>query len=202
MDAGIPLDQVMPNRSKDSLRLADLRSDPHNARQHPERNISGIADLLREVGAARSIVIDETGVVLAGNGVLAAAGRAGIDQVQVVEADGKTLIAVRRSGLTRRQKAQLAIGDNRTNELGAGQVPALTGLAEDVGLDLAEIGFSPEELAQLNSDLTAGAPAAPAQEPTIGESFQVVVECRDEAEQQSVYDRMTGEGFRCRVLTT
>ncbi len=35
----------------------------------------------------------------------------------------------------------------------------------------------------------------------IPEAFQVVVECRDEAEQQSVYERLTGEGLPCKLLT-
>ncbi len=182
--------------------LSDLTSDPNNARRHPERNVEVIADLLGQVGAARSIVIDEEGVVLAGNGVLAAAGRAGIEKVCVVDADGKTLVAVRRSGLTRRQKTQLAVGDNRSNELGAWDAPALTSLADEVGLDLTEIGFTPEELADLKAPVESEGPAGPTDEATIGECFQVVVECRDEAEQQRVYDRLVGEGMKCRVLMT
>jgi hypothetical protein len=35
----------------------------------------------------------------------------------------------------------------------------------------------------------------------IPESWQVVVECGSEEEQQEVYERMRGEGFKCRVLT-
>jgi ParB-like chromosome segregation protein Spo0J len=35
----------------------------------------------------------------------------------------------------------------------------------------------------------------------IPESYQVVVECRDEQDQQSVYERLTAEGYHCRVLT-
>jgi hypothetical protein len=31
-------------------------------------------------------------------------------------------------------------------------------------------------------------------------SFQVVVECADEPQQQAVFERLTGEGFKCRVL--
>lgn len=34
----------------------------------------------------------------------------------------------------------------------------------------------------------------------IPEAFQVVVECRDEIEQQSVYERMTAEGYACKLL--
>jgi len=30
--------------------------------------------------------------------------------------------------------------------------------------------------------------------------FQVVVECRDEAEQEAVFERLTGEGYKCRAV--
>jgi ParB-like chromosome segregation protein Spo0J len=76
-----------------------------------------IEDALNEVGAARSIVIDENNVVLAGNATIEAAASAGIERVQVVDADGETIIAVRRSGLTPEQKTRLALFDNRTSEL-------------------------------------------------------------------------------------
>ena len=52
------------------------------------------------VGAARSIVIDEDGVVLSGNATIEAAAQAGIDRVKVVEADGNEIVAVQRKGLT------------------------------------------------------------------------------------------------------
>ena len=97
--------------------IADLKSDPHNRRKHNPRNIGMIRQALGEVGAARSIVIDERGVVLAGNGVLEAAADAGIERVQVVDADGETIIAVRRTGLSEEQKRKLALYDNRTAEL-------------------------------------------------------------------------------------
>jgi hypothetical protein len=35
---------------------------------------------------------------------------------------------------------------------------------------------------------------------SIPETFQVVVECRDEVEQQSVYERLTAEGYACKLL--
>ncbi len=34
----------------------------------------------------------------------------------------------------------------------------------------------------------------------IPEAFQVVVECRDESEQQAVYERLTAEGYACKLL--
>lgn len=76
-----------------------------------------IAKSLQEVGAARSIVIDEHGVVLAGNGTVEGAQAAGIQKIKVVDVDGDTLVAVRRTGLTDAQKRRLALFDNRTSEL-------------------------------------------------------------------------------------
>jgi hypothetical protein len=47
--------------------LASLRPDPRNARRHTPRNDGLNVDALHEVGAARSIVIDEDDTILAGN---------------------------------------------------------------------------------------------------------------------------------------
>ena len=38
-------------------------------------------------------------------------------------------------------------------------------------------------------------------EVNVPEAYQVVVECRDEADQQVVYERLSGEGYKCKLLT-
>jgi hypothetical protein len=38
-------------------------------------------------------------------------------------------------------------------------------------------------------------------ERTVPEIYQVVIECRHEREQQAVFERMRGEGYRCRLMT-
>jgi hypothetical protein len=42
--------------------------------------------------------------------------------------------------------------------------------------------------------------AAPPPSKQIPALFQVLVQCRDEAEQRDVYERMTAEGRKCRLL--
>lgn len=105
----------MPKRQPSHIK--DLKPDPKNLRKQNERNIGMIVDSLHKVGAARSIVIDEKDVILAGNGVVEAAAEAGIERVRVIEADGDEIIAVRRRGLSAKQKQDLAVADNRTSEL-------------------------------------------------------------------------------------
>jgi len=106
-----------------------------------------VVDALHQVGAARSIVIDEDNVILAGNGVTEAAAEAGITKVRVIDAAGDELIAVRRSGLTDVQKRALAIYDNRTAELAVWNVEQL-GADLKNGLDLTAF-FFPDELKAL-----------------------------------------------------
>lgn len=127
--------------------IKDLRPDPANRRQRTPRNAAMIAESLRTVGAARSIVIDERNEVLAGNGVLEAAADVGVTKVQVVDADGQTIIAVRRRGLDAAQKRAIALYDNRSAEL-AEWNPEQIGADAKQGLDLQPF-FTDNELRSL-----------------------------------------------------
>lgn len=114
--------------------LGELKPDPRNPRKHSARNIGVIADSLQEIGAARSIVIDEDGVVLAGNGVVEAAGEVGLENVVVIDAEGDEIIAVRRRNLTPKQKLDLAVRDNRASELAEWDGPVLAAIGEEIDL--------------------------------------------------------------------
>src|SRR5678816_4482021 len=104
-------------KKDESLRITDLKPDPDNARYHTARNLDMIAQSLQYIGAARSIVIDENNEILAGNGVVTAAAKAGITDVEVIDVSGNEIVAVRRSGLDEIQQKKLALYDNRAAEL-------------------------------------------------------------------------------------
>jgi len=136
--------------------IKDLKPDLKNARRHGPRNIGMLVDALHQVGAARSIVIDEDNTILAGNGVMEAAAEAGITKLQIVEADGETVIAVRRRGLSIEQKLKLALYDNRTAELAEWDADTLQALQQQ-GADLSAY-FREEELVGLLNITPAFAP--------------------------------------------
>src|SRR5215211_2062377 len=134
--------------------LASLTPDPRNARAHSERNLEVIISSLQEVGAARSIVVDEDGVILAGNATVTAAQQAGIDRIRFIDTDGSELVAVRRSGLSPEQKRRLALLDNRAAELASWDTEILASLAEDT--DLSGV-WDEDELAELLGSVEADA---------------------------------------------
>jgi len=129
--------------------LKDLTPDPKNRRKHTSRNVEMITEAIEQVGTARSIVIDEDDVVLAGNATVKAAGLAGLTKLKIVEAEGDEVIAVRRRGLSSEQKRALAIYDNRTAELAEWDVEQLVE-DTDAGLEL-EAFFEPVELDELRT---------------------------------------------------
>jgi hypothetical protein len=127
--------------------ISILKPDSKNRRKHGPRNVGMIVDALHQVGAARSIVIDEDNTILAGNATVEAAAQAGIEKLQVVDADGSTIIAVRRSGLTPEQKRKLALWDNRTAELAEWDAEQIAADV-DAGESFSEI-FTDEELDEI-----------------------------------------------------
>lgn len=131
--------------------VSDLVPDPRNARKHGERNIRTIVKALEEVGAARSIVIDENNTILAGNGLVEAAGIAGIENVKIVEVDGSTIVAVKRTGLNKKQKQRLALFDNRAGELAEWDAETLSDLVDEE-FDFSNL-FNENELALLTGNL-------------------------------------------------
>lgn len=143
------------NTSDEWRDVRSLVADPHNRRKRTPRNVDMLRESLEVVGAARSIVIDEDDLVLAGNGVAAAAAAAGITSVRVIESSGDELIAVRRRGLTDEQKRALALYDNRTAELAEWDVDQLAA-DRDAGLDLRPFWTADEEAALLGAKPIAG----------------------------------------------
>jgi ParB-like chromosome segregation protein Spo0J len=173
--------------------ISDLIPDPRNTRKRTERNLATIEASLKEVGAARSIVIDEDNVILAGNGTVEAAGIAGIEKLRIIDADGDTIIAVRRSGLTPDQKIRLSLADNRSAELAEWDLEQLQDFRE-AGVDFDGL-FSGKELDKMLKGLNDIPDITiPADEEPIRQQA-VVVMCADADEQEQVFRDISALGM-------
>jgi ParB-like chromosome segregation protein Spo0J len=160
-----------------------LSLDPANARKHGKRNLDAIAASLRRFGQQKPIVVDSRGVVRAGNGTLMAAKSLGWTHVDVV-----------RSDLAGSELAAFAIADNRTAELAEWDDEILAQFAE-AGV-LGELGFDEEEVGRLMNQARGEMES----EELPDAKFEVVVECRDEGQQRDVFERLSSEGFSCRLF--
>lgn len=131
---------------------AMIKLDPQNARKHGVRNKQLIKDSLVEFGPARSIVIDENDVVIAGNGVLEQAKALDIP-VEVIDANGM-LYAVRVSGLTETQKKRLALIDNQATDLSHWDPQAFAEIREQETAAVTENIFTASEVEAITDFLS------------------------------------------------
>lgn len=96
--------------------IKDLKFDDKNFNKHTEYGMSLLEKSLKENGAGRSILIDKDNNIIAGNGIIEAAGQAGLEKVKIVETTGNEIIAVKRTDLILDSKKgrEMALADNAT----------------------------------------------------------------------------------------
>lgn len=96
--------------------ISDLRFDDKNFNAHTEYGMSLLEKSLRENGAGRSILIDKDNNIIAGNGIIEAAGNIGLEDLQIVETDGTKIVAVKRTdiALDSKEGREMALADNAT----------------------------------------------------------------------------------------
>lgn len=128
--------------------LTDFVPDQDNANQGTQRGQKIIEDSLQEDGAARSIVVDEEGRVVAGNKTLEAAVSIGLEKAIVVETDGTELVVVKRKNWdledTQGPARRYAYRDNRSGELSLNWDPAQLLLDKEAGIDFGGLFYDNE----------------------------------------------------------
>lgn len=96
--------------------IKDLKFDDKNFNKHTEYGMNLLEKSLRENGAGRSILLDKDNNIIAGNGIVEAAGQIGLEKVKIVEAMGDEIIAVKRTdiSLNSHKGREMALADNAT----------------------------------------------------------------------------------------
>ena len=96
--------------------ISELKFDDKNFNKHTEYGMSLLEKSLGKFGAGRSILIDKHGNIIAGNGIVEAAGNIGLEDVEIVKSDGKKIIAVQRTDIELDSEAgrEMALADNAT----------------------------------------------------------------------------------------
>ena len=191
----------MPGSDESIKSISALIQDPKNARKRTAQSKHLIQESLNRYGAARSIVIDETDRILAGNGTIEGAKAAGISKVRIIETDGNEIIAVRRTGLSEHEKVGLALADNRTSDLSEWDAEMLHNLSQEQ--DIAP-WFSEDDIAALLGKTDDFDPDDPTtdQSNKITDVFQIIVNCTSEEQQTDLLNRLLDENFECRALNS
>lgn len=123
-------------------KLADLHQPQKNVRLHTNRQINEFKRSVEMFGQIRPMVVDETGQILAGNGLyetLLAMGR--------TEADCYVM-----TGLSENEKKKLMLTDNKIYSLGVDDMQAFDEILKELGEDIDIPGFDDDLLKTLTAN--------------------------------------------------
>ena len=179
----------VPEMKIERVLVSSLHLDPANARRHPKRNIAEIKAALTKFGQQKPIVVSPSGVVIAGNGTLAAAREMGWEHINIV-----------RSELVGSDATAYGIVDNKTGESSEWDDEVLAKQVESLieeGMTADDLAFDDKELEKL-----IGKPDEEGADETgqLRDRFEVLVVCSSEQQQGEVLARLTREGLTCRSL--
>ena len=175
---------------------ADLVSHPGNWRDHPKAQAEALKGVLAEVGIAGALLAYRS------------------------ERQGGALVVI--DGHLRKDAASqkwpvliLDVDDAEADYILATHDPLAAMAAADAGaLDalLSSVQSGEAAVQQMLADLAEGAglyapvdgidPSLIPGEGRYKEQYGVIIVCADEPEQQTIYERLTAEGYKCRVVVT
>jgi hypothetical protein len=129
--------------------IDSIKSNPRNAKEHPEQQIALLAENIRRFGVTHPILIDEANTKIAGHARIAAARRLNLKEIPVI----------RLSNLSPQEKRVVALADNKLAELGRWnpeilrlELKELTVDTADLTIDYSITGFDTVEIDQILGD--------------------------------------------------
>ena len=123
--------------------LSELHMMEKNIRRHPEKQIKEYVRSLEMFGQMKPIVIDEAGMILAGNGLFEALRSMGAETCQCYVM----------KGLSSAQKKKVMLADNRVYELGITDTAIFDEIIKELEGDIDVPGWDADLLEMLNASI-------------------------------------------------
>lgn len=124
-------------------KLADLKPMEKNIRRHSQKQITEYVRSVRMFGQIKPLVVDESGVIMIGNGLFEA-----LKTMGATTADCYVM-----SGLSEKDKKKLMLADNRVYELGMTDTDIFDEVIKSLGGDIDVPGWDAELLETLNASI-------------------------------------------------
>ena len=173
------------------VKASELRPNPRNWRTHPQAQRDALCGVLAEVGYANALLVRELP-----DGSLEL-----IDGHLRAETTPDMEVPVLILDLNESEAAKLLALHDPLAAMAEANDEMLAGLIADVETENDAVQAMLDRMIQDPETPVEDIADEGSREVNVPEAFQVVVECRDEADQQAVYERLSGEGYKCKLLT-
>ena len=164
--------------------INDIKPYEKNPRKN-DSAVEAVANSISQFGFKVPVVIDKDNVIVCGHTRYKAAKKLGLKTVPCVIADD----------LTDEQIKAYRLADNKVSELAEWDIDLLGEELDGIfDIDMSDFGFdlTEEEDAQTEREDLSD---------KVGETYEVIIECDNEEQQEHIYNKLIGDGYSCRVLT-
>lgn len=141
-----------------------------------------VANSIREFGFKSPIIVDDSGVIIAGHTRLKAAKQLGLVEVPVIVADD----------LSEEQVKAYRLADNKTGELAEWDMDLLMVELDDIDIDMKEFGFE---------DLGFDEAVEEDEVDEISDIEVIIIEPENPSELEAQFNKLRKEGYKCRIST-
>lgn len=168
-----------------SVNINNLKPYENNPRNNKDA-IDYVMNSIKEFGFKVPLVIDKQNVIVCGHTRYLAAKKLHMKELPCIVADD----------LTDEQIKAFRLADNKVSEFSEWDMELLNDELLDIDLDMDMFGFGFEDDEEIKEpkerdDLSD----------KVAETYEVIIECADELQQEEIYTRLSSEGMKCRVLT-
>jgi ParB-like chromosome segregation protein Spo0J len=150
--------------------------------RHNEEAIPYVMNSIKEFGFKVPIILDKNNVIIAGHTRLESAKRLGMKEVPYLYAND----------LTEEQVKAFRLADNKVSEKAEWNFELLQEELEDLDLDMEDFGFD------IDSEIEKEFERKDLSDKDF-EKYEVIITFKNENEVQEIYEKLTEEGYECRI---
>ena len=177
----------------EKVNIDSIKVYPNNAKIHTAEQIEEIKKSIQEFGNNDPIAIDEKGFIIEGEGRYLAQKDMGIKKIEVIKL----------THLSEEQKVAYMLVHNKLTMNTGFDIDLLEEeLSKISNIDMKEFEFDIKKLEEELENEEKEANISTESSFNYKEQYGVIVICKDEADQEKVYNELQEKGYECKVVTT
>lgn len=166
------------------IKTSELKAYANNAKEHPAEQVEQIKKSIQQFGFNDPIAVWHDNEIIEGHGRLMAALELKLSKVPIIRLDD----------LTDEQRRAYMLVHNKLTMNSDFNLDLLQMELDDIlNIDMKDYGF--DLLKDLEDEVNE------AKEINYEEKISVVIDCKDEEEAETIFNKLTEEGYECRIST-
>ena len=166
-------------------KISELKNNPNNPRKN-DNAVDTVAKSIQKYGFRNPLIIDDASIVWCGNTRLKAAKKLKLKEVPCIIV----------SDLTEQQMTELALLDNKTNEIAEWDTDVLSDILKSVDLSEFDLDWNVDDVLETPNEIDRKDISD-----TVQSQYELIVDCEDENNLEKLYNEMTQRGYQCKIST-